>query len=186
MISNINKPIILTGFMGSGKSTIGRRLAKQLNVKFIDTDAKIESAVGMEIKEIFAKKGEAWFRKIEEETIISVIDAQNMNIISLGGGALLSMRTLATVLESGVLIYIKSNPVEIWKRIRHSTRRPLLRHDGEEWSREMYLNRMVDLMKQREEGYSKAQIIIDRDGKEVDELIAEILTHLDDPATPGR
>jgi len=170
--------IFLTGFMGSGKSTIGKRLAEMLSVGFIDTDEQIESQVGMEISQIFATKGEEWFRKIEEETIGSVISQQNRNIISLGGGSLLYPLTVEKILDEGILIYIQSDPIEIWKRIRHSTRRPLLRHQGEEWSRERYLERMQVLMIEREEGYLQANIVIHRDGKEVDEIVDEIFLEM--------
>lgn len=178
-MSNISvKHVFLTGFMGSGKSTVGKQLARKLNLAYIDTDEQIESAVGEEISEIFATKGEEWFRKIEEETVASILQNTGQNIISLGGGTLLSSLTVSNILKNGQLIYIKSDPVEIWKRIRHSTRRPLLRHEGEDWSRERYLERMKILMKEREMGYLQAHLVIDRDGKEVDEIVEEILEKL--------
>jgi shikimate kinase len=178
MSSQLLNHIFLTGFMGSGKSTIGKRLAQKLDVGFIDTDEQIESQVGMGISRIFAAKGEEWFRKIEEETVLSVLSQPDRNIISLGGGSLLSTLTVNNIIEDGMLIYIKSDPVEIWKRIKHSTRRPLLRNEGEEWSKERYLERMNILMGEREEGYLKAHIVIDRDGKEVDEIVEQILLEL--------
>ena len=180
-MSDISKThIFLTGFMGCGKSTIGKGLGRRLGVGFIDTDEQIESAVGMEISQIFATKGEAWFRKFEEDTVASVISQNNQNIISLGGGTLLSPPTVQKILANGTLIYIKSDPVEIWKRIKHSTRRPLLRHEGEEWSRKRYLEQMQILMKEREQGYLQAHLIIVRDGKEVDGIVDEILAELGD------
>ena len=180
-MSNFTKiNIFLTGFMGSGKSTIGKRLGLRLGVKFIDTDEQIESDVGMEIRQMFATEGETWFRKIEEDTVASIISHHHTNIISLGGGTLLSPTTVERILTNGKLIYIKSDPVEIWNRIKHSTRRPLLRHDGEEWSREIYLKRMEVLMQEREPGYLQAHLILDRDGKEVDGIVDEIILNLEE------
>jgi shikimate kinase len=161
--------------MGSGKSTIGKKLASQLKVKFIDTDDRIERAHDVEIKDIFKEKGESHFRKYEESILDDIIVNEDPAIISLGGGTLLSDINQKKVLSSGFLIYIKSAPTEIWKRIKHSTRRPLLRKDGEEWTKEMYLDRIAQLMKEREEGYHRAHLVLDRDGKEVDEIVEELL-----------
>jgi shikimate kinase len=163
--------IFLTGFMGSGKSTIGKKLAQSLGKKFIDSDDVIEKIQGKEIKDIFADKGEAWFRKCEEEAIERLTDISESCIISLGGGALISQNNLSLVLRNGYLTYIKSSPEEIWKRIRHSTRRPLLRHENDAWSRQDYIDRIEELLIQRDEGYQKADIIIERDGKEADEVV---------------
>jgi shikimate kinase len=171
----LKKHIFLTGFMGSGKSTIGKKLATQLQVKFIDTDDRIETAHDVEIKEIFKEKGESRFRQYEETVLADIIVSEDPAIISLGGGTLLSDTNQKKVLSSGFLIYIKSSPTEIWNRIKHSTRRPLLRKDGEEWSKEMYMDRIAQLMKEREEGYHMAHLILDRDGKELDEIVEELL-----------
>ncbi len=167
--------IFLTGFMGSGKSTIGKRLASRLRVKFIDTDDRIESSQNSEIKEIFKIKGESRFRKYEESILDEIIQNEKCVVISLGGGTLLSGVNLKRVLASGLLIYIKSGPAEVWKRIKHSTRRPLLRKAGEEWTRQMYLDRIIELMVERKKGYNQAQIVLNRDGKEVDEIVEELL-----------
>ena len=163
--------IFLTGFMGSGKSTIGKKLAQGLGKKFIDSDDVIEEIQGKEIKDIFSEKGEAWFRIYEEEAIARLIKISESCIISLGGGALISQNNLSLVLRNGYLVYIKSSPEEIWKRIKHSTRRPLLRHENDEWSRQDYINRINELLIQREVGYQKANIIIERDGKEAEEVV---------------
>jgi shikimate kinase len=173
--NKLKKHIFLTGFMGSGKSTIGKNLATQLQVKFVDTDDRIEAQYNIEIKEIFQEQGESRFREYEESMLDEIIEKEKPAIISLGGGTLLSQVNLKKALSSGVLIYIKSSPTEIWNRIKHSTRRPLLRKDGEEWTKKMYLARIAELMKEREQGYEQAHLILDRDGKEVEEIIEELL-----------
>ena len=174
----MKKHIFLTGFMGSGKSTIGKKLAIRLSAKFMDTDDIIESSHKTEIKNIFKNEGEIQFRQYEESMLDEIIEAEEGAVISLGGGTLLSKINLNNVLSAGLLIYIKSGPSEIWNRIRHSTRRPLLRKEGEEWTRQMYLDRIAELMKEREEGYNKAHLVLDRDGKEVDEIVEVLLREI--------
>ena len=175
--------LYLTGFMGSGKSTIGKNLAKKLGIPFIDTDDVIETKKGIDISEIFEHKGEEWFRNYEENTLENIINSSDRSVISLGGGSLMSEKNLKRVLSTGKLIYIKSSPDQIWKRIRHSTRRPLLRQEGVDWTRERYMQRIGELMKARESGYHSAHLIIDRDGKEVDEVVAQLLSQLSEAAT---
>ena len=175
--------LYLTGFMGSGKSTIGKNLAKKLGIPFIDTDNIIEMKKGIEISEIFEHKGEKWFRDYEENTLENIINSSDRLVISLGGGSLMSEKNLKRVLSTGKLIYIKSSPDQIWKRIRHSTRRPLLRQKGVAWTRERYIQRINELMKARESGYYSAHLIIDRDGKEVDEVVAQLLLQLSELVT---
>lgn len=176
-----NRHIFLTGFMGSGKSTIGKELARKLNMDFIDTDELIESNLKSEIKDIFGTKGEAWFRKYEEKFISDLIEAEKKAVISLGGGSLISGLNLDKVLSSGILIYIKSSPSEIWNRIKHSTRRPLLRAEGEKWTKQMYINKISELMSDRQNGYQSAEFIIDRDGLEVSQMVELILGKLPYP-----
>ena len=161
--------------MGSGKSTIGAQLAEKLAMKFIDVDDEIERKYNTEIKDIFALQGEAWFREAEEEMLAQLCKERKGHVISLGGGALISAKNLQGVINSGILIYINSKPEEIWKRIRHSTRRPLLRGGGEEWTKDDYIDIINHLLAQREKGYHRAHIIIDRDGKEVHDVIQLIV-----------
>ena len=175
----MKRHIFLTGFMGSGKSTIGKKLANRLGTKFIDTDDIIELSYKKEIKDIFEHEGEAKFREYEENMLAEIIEAEDGAVISLGGGTLLSANNIDTVLKSGLLIYIKSEPSEIWNRIKHSTRRPLLRKDGEDWTRQMYLDRVAELMKEREEGYNRAHLLLDRDGKDGEEIVVELLHEIE-------
>jgi shikimate kinase len=169
--------------MGSGKSTIGKKLADEIELGFIDTDDRIEALHSIEIKDIFKNEGEDRFREYEELMLTEIISKEEPAVISLGGGTLLSEANLKKVLSSGTLIYIKSAPTEIWNRIKHSTRRPLLRKDGEEWTKEMYLKRITQLMKEREKGYQMAHLVLDRDGKEVDEIVKDLLKKIEPQST---
>lgn len=170
MKHRIKKHIFLTGFMGSGKSTIGKKLAHRMARQFFDADDEIEKNIGKEIKDIFADEGEPCFRNYEQETVNRLAGLPTPCVISLGGGALISQKNQLQVKKSGFLVYVKSSPEEIWKRIRHSTRRPLLRHENQSWSKEDYVRRIAELLRQREKGYQMADLIIDRDGKEADEV----------------
>jgi shikimate kinase len=159
----------LTGFMGSGKSTIGKKLAMHLNMPFIDTDHLIEDASGMKVKEIFAARGESVFRKMEAEQITKELNRSAARVISLGGGALIANENRQCVKDYALLIYIYSRPEYIYDRIKHSTKRPLFRADHEELDEQQSLERINSLMEQRSDGYNLADVIFDRDPFAADE-----------------
>jgi len=160
--------------MGSGKSTIGKKLASLLGYHFIDSDDEIEHLHGREIRQIFTEEGESWFRREEESKIAELIEYEAPVVISLGGGALMSERTLQSIIDGGLLVYIYSCPENIYLRIKHSTRRPLLRNDGEEFSKEEYLEKIRNLLNERENGYSAAHITFDRDNYDANEAAKKI------------
>lgn len=170
--------IYLTGFMGSGKSTVGKDLAAQLGYPFIDVDDEIEKAFGQSIKKIFETKGEPWYRVYEESFVSNLSATETASVISLGGGALISKKSQEVVKENGILIYLQASPAEIWRRSSHSTRRPLMRQDGEEWSKEDYFKRIDDLLKTRLKGYRTADLTINRDHTESDEVAQMIISIL--------
>jgi len=109
--------IVLTGFMGSGKSTIGRLLARQLRWRFIDADAEIERAAGASIPEIFSRQGESWFRELEHRTIAQLLDTPQM-ILALGGGAIEDERTRRLLLQSREtrLVHLEASLETVLKR----------------------------------------------------------------------
>ena len=115
--------IVLAGFMGAGKTTVGRVLSALLGVPFVDTDAIIEERYGA-IPDIFARKGEAFFRKVEEEVTSEVLDKSEDCVISVGGGALTSQKTLKSVLSKSVPVYLKCRVEACFDRAK-GTNRPL-------------------------------------------------------------
>lgn len=117
--------IALTGFMGSGKTTIGKELAQLLGMDFIDLDDKIEAEQNMKIKDIFAKHGEAHFRKLESEACKRLANLKN-TVISLGGGTVMFNDNDKTVKENAYLIFLNRTFDEIEENLRGSTNRPLL------------------------------------------------------------
>ena len=121
----MKKNLVLTGMMGAGKSTIGKRLSKKLKVKFIDLDKLIEKREGNSIKEIFEIKGEEYFRKIEKKTALQELKRSN-TVIALGGGAFMNKDIRREVDGSAISFWLDLNLRQLLKRLKDSKKRPLL------------------------------------------------------------
>ena len=117
--------ISLIGLPGSGKSTVGRQLARRLQLPFSDSDQAIEARLGCPIREFFEREGENRFRDIEAE-VIDTLSQQGAGVLSTGGGAVLRPQTRERLRARGRVIYLKSHPEELIRRLRHDTNRPLL------------------------------------------------------------
>ncbi len=157
-----NKHIYLCGFMGSGKSTIGRLLAEKLNRPFIDTDEEIEKTTNRSVAEIFRGHGEPEFRKFEKELIRKISALQTPSVIALGGGSLMDGETLRIVKETGILIYLQCSADVLKQRLK-DTPRPLLKTESIE-----------TLMEKRLKGYEWADKIMNNDFSEISK-VTEIL-----------
>jgi shikimate kinase len=112
----------MAGYMGSGKSTIGRRLAKELQRQFVDADAAIEEHAGMAVPEIFSKRGEVWFRRTETEVIRRIVQEREPGVLALGGGALGSDRTRSLLSREARVIWLNVSPEVAWERVEGSDR----------------------------------------------------------------
>jgi shikimate kinase len=120
-------PISLVGMPGGGKSTVGRQMARQLGVRFLDSDTEIERRLGQTIREFFAKQGEAAFRDIEAQVIADLLaDAGQEFVLATGGGAVLREANRVQLHEHSTVLYLRSSPEELFRRLRHDTQRPLL------------------------------------------------------------
>lgn len=128
---NSGRSIYLTGFMGAGKSTVGKLIARRLKMNFLETDRLIEKKAGLPISGIFKKMGEKKFRRMEEE-IIRKISAKGPGVIALGGGSLLSAANRRMLSSTGIMIYLKCSPAILAKRLAGSVNRPLLKKTGGE------------------------------------------------------
>jgi len=117
--------IILIGFMGSGKSAVGHKLAKELTMDYLDCDEIIEKTAGMSISDIFAKKGEPYFRDLETEVIKTLQDYDNF-VIATGGGMVLREENVKMLKEIGPLILLWAEPKTVYERVKKQTHRPLL------------------------------------------------------------
>ncbi|MDM4767722.1 shikimate kinase [Pelomonas sp. SE-A7] len=118
--------LALVGMPGGGKSTVGKQLARQLDVPFVDSDAEIEKRIGCSIKEFFAREGEEAFRLIESEVIATLLSHEQEMVLATGGGAVLREENRQCLHEQATVIYLRSTPEELFRRLRHDTTRPLL------------------------------------------------------------
>jgi shikimate kinase len=151
-----NLRIFLTGFMGSGKSTIGPILANTLGFDFVDSDRLLEDREGKSVNEIFQEKGEQYFRALEEALIAGLCRRERI-VVSLGGGSLVNERNLQAVATAGILVYLRTEPRRLVQRLAKKGNRPLLRDaDGERLSGDQLLKRIEDLFNEREPTYRKA------------------------------
>jgi len=149
--------IFLLGFMGSGKSTTGKKLALHLNWSFIDLDEKIEQTTGMEIRDIFSEKGEAFFRKIESDTLKGMASESNA-VISTGGGTPCFGDNMDFMLRTGLTVYLRMTPARLKSRLAGtSEHRPLLKDIGKNGLQEYITAKLAE----REKWYSRAEIIVD-------------------------
>ena len=144
----LNKNLILIGNMASGKSTIGRLLAKKLSLNFFDTDFIIEKKAKMKIFQIFEKKGEATFRSLEKKIILNLLNKNNC-VISLGGGAFINETIRKTVEKKGYSIWLKQNPKTLIDRIKKNNKRPIASNLND--------NELKDLLINRSKIYAKAK-----------------------------
>lgn len=161
------KNIALTGFMGTGKSRVGRELAKRLGWRLIDVDTEIEKQEGMKISDIFARFGEPRFRDIEAE-IVRQVAGKSSVVISTGGGVVLREENLEALRKGCHVVCLGATPETILKRTSGNTNRPLLQVDDP-------LAKIKDMLSDRAPFYEKADITVDTDGKGPLEIAEEIL-----------
>lgn len=123
-----DKNIVLIGYMGCGKSTVGRKTAKAMEYTFLDTDALIEKEEGMSISRLFEEKGEAYFRNKETEIIKRLIAGEKGNIIATGGGLPMAEENRSLLKELGTVIYLKAENETLIRRLSNDKVRPLLKN----------------------------------------------------------
>ena len=118
--------IILVGMPGSGESTAGRQVARRLHLPLWDVDHLIEKKIGMSIKDYFAEHGETAFRDLETATLRELLEQGTPAVLSTGGGAVLREENRALLRQGGTVLYLRAQPDDIFRNIRHDTKRPLL------------------------------------------------------------
>lgn len=160
--------IVLIGFMGCGKTTVGIELAKQNNMTFIDTDTKIELEEHMTVKEIFNHFSEKHFRQLETNQLEKLLKTTNNAIISTGGGIVIREENRLLLKKIGTVIYLKTSEQELIKRLQNDTKRPLLKQQKLD-------DAVTNLLTLRIPIYENlADIIINTDGKTVENITKEI------------
>lgn len=167
--------IYLSGFMATGKSVIGRKIAKKLDRPFVDLDSIITQKEGHSIKEIFQLQGEAYFREKEWEYLLE-LTRKFKGVVALGGGALQNQRIVDHLKVHGILVFIKTPLEVIIERVMHNTKRPIvLDKEGKIKSRETLFTELKALYSSRLEYYEQAQVILESDGYETKEGQAQKL-----------
>ncbi|MBR54330.1 shikimate kinase [Candidatus Poribacteria bacterium] len=163
--------IVLVGFMGTGKSTVGRVIAQKLGFHFIDTDDVIEQTSKAKISDIFAEHGEVYFRDLESQAVKSVALMKNQ-VVATGGGVVLRSSNIDLLRTGGPIFCLNATPKAIWDRVRSSRSRPLLRGPDP-------LKKIETLLDKRAPYYALADHQIETTGVSVDRVANEIISYIE-------
>lgn len=170
--------IYLIGPMGSGKSAVGKQLAKELRLKFVDSDAEIEKRTGVDISYIFEKEGEAGFRARERE-MIAELTARDAAVLATGGGAVIDSENRVCLAQSGTVIYLRATVAQQLERTRKTRHRPLLLDRDAETV-------LTELMAVRGPLYEElADIVVDTGGRRVSAVVDEVRRKLKQARAPA-
>lgn len=170
--------LFLIGYMGCGKSSMGRKIARRLGAEFVDTDALVEKAEGAEIADIVAYEGEEYFRRCERKALESVAECADA-VISTGGGLPVWRDNMDRVLSLGFSVYIRRSPEQIMSRLSPYGRRKRPKFRG--LNDEELLAFMRTHMAEREPVYARANVTLDCAGRSDDELIDMIIETIRKP-----
>jgi len=167
----LKKTVVLVGMMGAGKTAVGKSMAANLEVPFLDSDEELERAANMSIAEIFERQDETFFRERETQ-VISRLLRRKCAILSTGGGAFLQERNRAIIGERGVAVWLRADLQLLWSRVSHKTTRPLLHTaDPYETLRQIYEERVPI--------YAKAGVVVDANAKySVDDMARAVIRAL--------
>ncbi|MEZ5497809.1 MAG: shikimate kinase [Steroidobacteraceae bacterium] len=163
--------VFLIGPMGSGKSAVGKRLARLLDWEFLDSDAEIERRTGVDIPFIFEKEGESGFR-VREAAVIAELSQLDHTVLSTGGGAIMSAATRAILRERGMVVYLQTSVEQQARRVRDGASRPMV-------AGRPVQERLTELLQQREPLYlDTAHIVVPTDGRRVPTVAQSIFERL--------
>lgn len=157
--------VILIGFMGTGKTTVGKALAAALQLPHRDLDEAIVNHVGCSIADLFQSKGEQYFRDVETALLQKLLD-EDVQVLTTGGGAVLRQENISTMLQAGTVIALSAAEEELIRRLESDSQRPLLAGGVAE--------RVKTLLEERKGAYDFAPIQIDTTGKTVQTIVDEI------------
>ena len=159
--------IVLVGFMGTGKTSVGQRLARRLGMTYVDTDDIIEQTAGRRITDIFNQHGELYFRELESDAVQKVSRLDD-HVISTGGGVVLRAENLEFLKRNGVVFCLMATSEEIWARVKHETHRPLLKAPNP-------VKKIHEMLKDREAYYARADCMIRTDGVPIERVADKII-----------
>lgn len=170
-MKQFNYNIVLIGFMGTGKSTIARELAKTRQMNIVEMDEEIVRRRGKSIADIFKEEGEEYFRDLET-ALLKELQTKENQVISCGGGAVLREENVRVMKKNGCVVLLTALPQTIYERVKNNTDRPILQGN-------MNVEYIASLMEKRREKYEKtADIVIATDGKNVSQICEEMLQKL--------
>ena len=170
MEKNIKRRIVLTGMMGSGKTTIGKLLSEKISFPFYDSDEEIELKLNLKISEIFSKLGESRFR-IEEEIICRDLLKKDKYVISLGGGAILNEKIFNIISEETTSIWLRTDKNILIERLKEDKTRPLL--NNKDLAKEI-----EKINNYRKQFYSKSDIIIENNNNDINQIVQNIISEI--------
>jgi len=159
--------LVLTGFMGTGKSSVGRLVASHLHFDFMDTDEMIESRAGKSIPEIFSQAGEEIFRELEKQ-LLSELSRVRRTVISTGGGLSANAANLASLKQHALVVCLWASPETIWERVRGQSHRPLLQDPDP-------LAKIRQLLSAREPFYKQADVLVNTEQRSTKEVAQHVL-----------
>jgi shikimate kinase len=158
--------LALIGFMGTGKTSVGRLVAEALNFEFLDTDELIQLRTGRSIADIFARDGEPVFRDLERQ-LVGELSAREKTVISTGGGLPTNPENMARLKAFALVVCLWAGPEKIWERVRHQSHRPLLHDPNPE-------QKIRDLLEVRAPFYRQADVLINTDQRSAREVAQQI------------
>ena len=161
--------IVLVGFMGSGKSTVGKLLSERLRIPLIDTDAEVERRTGMSISEIFSEKGEKYFRELERNLIEKFLSSQEQLVISTGGGLPAYFNNMELLNRNAFTVYLEADFEVLWQRISEDENRPLVALGKE---------KVKELFERRRPFYEMAKLKVKTDVNPPEVCVEKILSSL--------
>ena len=159
--------LALIGFMGAGKTSVGRLAAEQLHFDYLDTDEMIQSRTGRSISDIFKADGEPAFRALERQ-VVGELAAKSRTVISTGGGLPVNPDNLASLKTHALVICLWASPEKIWERVKNQTHRPLL-HDPDPQKK------IRDLLAAREPFYKQADVLVNTDIRALREVVQQVV-----------
>jgi shikimate kinase len=159
--------LALIGFMGTGKSSVGRLVAEQLRFEFLDTDHLIETRSGKSINDIFAQNGEPMFRELESN-LVKELASRAQTVISTGGGLPVNPANLESLKQHALVVCLWSSPEKIFERVREQSHRPLLQTPDP-------LGRIRSLLAAREPFYKQADILLNSEFRSVREVAQQVI-----------
>ena len=159
--------IALIGFMGTGKTSVGRLVAELLHFHYVDTDEMIQSSTGRTVAEIFAESGEAAFRALEEK-VVAELAGRTHTVISCGGGLPVAPQNMAGLKTHALVVCLWASPGKIWERVKNQTHRPLL-HDPDPQKK------IRELLAAREPFYKRADILLNTELRSLREVAQQVV-----------